>query len=65
MKINKKNDESYNIYKEYIQMLLEDSGDMSELPLIKQLASRLTLSYKMSDLEKAFIHFQSKRCNCK
>jgi hypothetical protein len=52
MKLDKK-DESYGIYKEYIQMLLEDSGDMSELAEIKQLAATLTLANKMGDLEHA------------
>ena len=62
MKLNEK-DESYGLYKEYIRMLLEDSGDMSELPQIKQLATKLTLANKMSDLERAFIH--SRKCNCR
>lgn len=55
-----KKDESYGIYREYIQLLLEDSGDLSELPQIKQLASRLTMAKKLGDLEKAFIHFSRK-----
>ena len=62
MKLNKNKDKSYGLYKEYIHILLEDSGDMSELPQIKQLAVKLTLANKMTDLERAFLHSKDRHC---
>lgn len=52
MKINKETDVTYQIYLQYITFLLEDSGDLSELPKIKQLASTLTLANEINDFNK-------------
>ena len=52
MKINKETDRTYQIYLQYITFLLEDSGDLSELPKIKQLASTLTLANEINDFNK-------------
>jgi len=50
--IDKETDVTYQVYLQYITFLLEDSGDMSELPQIKQLASRLTLANGLSQFNK-------------
>ena len=51
-KIDKETDTTYQTYLQYITLLLEDSGDMSELPQIKQLAVKLTLAKEINDLNK-------------
>jgi hypothetical protein len=52
MKIDKETDITYQVYLQYITFLLEDSGDMAELPQIKQLASRLTLAKEINTLNR-------------